>query len=597
MLAVTEQYKNTIYGITRETKSKIEFEIVDVDAYADATITVTSENSFSKKDQTVNLIRNLPGRYATFENDYWKLDGTFILPPKSSETGIEVGWWSSLLSGSDGTFSTPQVHTTNFGTTQNAIGITVTFDQQSNECAADFVIKIYDNSLALMYTDTVTGNTLSKYILEQNLSNFKRVTVTITKWATGYRRARITEVDFGIIKEYTDNEIIKLNVIEEVDPTSNTVTSNETKFTLDNQSQEFNILNPVGIYAYLQRKQKIKPYLGLVVTDTYTEYVPMGVYYLNEWKSDEGALTATFVARDILDLLQQSTYRKGIKQSRTLYNLAVDVLSDAGITDYVIDTALQSITSVGHIPIMTHKEALQLIANAGMAVVYSDRFGVIQIKQLDSVALSGEAIDFDNVYEKPKLELNKLINTVEVVVSNYVAKASSEKIYEGTIAITGTVNVWIEYKSGPAQSISSVITGGGVVVNSQTYYGSAALLNLTASGSVTITTTGTVLERSQSIYLTQDAEALAGEQPLGQKVDNELITSNALASSLGAYLLAEYQARFQYEIPWRQNQAYEAGDIVSVANEFGTNTDVRITKNEFNYSGYLGGKTGGRGGV
>ena len=86
MYTTTPQYDSAVYGQTREIKAKLEFEIVDVDAYADTgTLTVTGENALSQKAQTTDLVRNLSGKYATFEEDYWLLDGTFLLPPKTGE--------------------------------------------------------------------------------------------------------------------------------------------------------------------------------------------------------------------------------------------------------------------------------------------------------------------------------------------------------------------------------------------------------------------------------------------------------------------------------------------------------------------------------
>lgn len=593
MLTVTEIYKNNIYASARKIISKAEFELLDVDANTDASASVSGECSFSKKDQLFNQVRDINGKFSTFEDDYWKLDGTFVLPPKSTETGYEIGWWSDVLSGASGIFTVPPTLTINFTKDHSAIGITITFDTVANQYAEEFDIECYDLSDVLIESVSVTGNTLNKYIWENNILNFRKIVITINKTNLPYRRARICEVDFGIIKEYTENEIISLDALEEVDSVSNTVTSNEIKLVLDNQSKEFNILNPDGIYPYLQRKQKLKPYYGLYISDELTEFIPLGVYYLTNWSSDEGAMTASFTARDILDLLAQSTYRKGVIQTISLYDLAVDVLEDGGITDYTIDADLDAVTTSGCLPLTTHRQALQIIALAAQAVIYADRFGRVIIKQLSDTALD-ENIDFDNVSREPKIELEKLVNTIDVMVSGYVAKDASEKIHESTIGINGTLDVWCDYKSSPAQSVTASVTGG--TLNSATYYANTALLNITASGNVSIEITGTVLERSQTVYKLVDTSIPEGEKTIALKVDNPLITSTDLAEDVAQWILAEYQKRFLYEINWRQNPALEAGDIVVVEDAYGENKPVRIIKNEFKYSGFLGGKTNGKGG-
>ena len=93
MYTTTTAYDNAIYAQTREFKARIDFEIIDVDAYADSgTITVTGENALSQKDQINDLTRNLSGRFATLEGG-WVLDGSVVLPPETTELSTyQTGW-------------------------------------------------------------------------------------------------------------------------------------------------------------------------------------------------------------------------------------------------------------------------------------------------------------------------------------------------------------------------------------------------------------------------------------------------------------------------------------------------------------------------
>lgn len=516
MITVSDAYNAAAIAQTREVKALIEFEMLDTDANTDATATVTSEEDFSIKSQLFNQVRFMSGKFGTLETDYWKLDGTFVLPPKISQSGYEVGWWSDALSGANGVFSAPQVITCDFTINHSSIGLTITFDVGTNEYAKDFTVQVYDSANNVIHTETVTNNALTTYILEQNLLNYRKITVTITKWCKADRRARITEIDFGIIKQYTDNEVISLDVLEELDTTSNEVTSNECKITLDNQSKDFNILNPTGIYPYLQRKQKIKPFYGVVITDTFTEFIPMGVFYLREWKSDEGTLTATFTARDLLDLLADNTFPQTTYTSKSIKFILEAILADAGITNYEIDADLNNVVVTGTIEESTHREAIQVAAMAGMAVVYCDRNGILQIKQL-LTPTSVATLDYENIYKAPQIILDKLINTVNVKYGN-------------------------------------------------------------------------------STYTYVDPAKPSDEQTLSVTVENPLIGTLSHAEDVAEWLLNEYKKRFLYEVNWRMNPALEIGDIVTVEDDFSEDKTMRITKNDFQYQGYLTGKTNGRGG-
>ena len=144
MYPTTTEYDNAIYANTIEFKGKIEFELVDIDAYKDAgVITVTSENTISKKDETNDLVRNMSGKFMTWETDSTILDGSIVLAPKTSETQFQVGWWSDEQSQADSTFSVSQVYTKPFLTGQDSIGLTVIFDPQHDEYAEEFDIEVY----------------------------------------------------------------------------------------------------------------------------------------------------------------------------------------------------------------------------------------------------------------------------------------------------------------------------------------------------------------------------------------------------------------------------------------------------------------------
>lgn len=598
MYPTTTEYDNAIYGDVIEFKAKIEFELIDIDAYSDTgTITVTGENSISRKAETNDLVRDMSGKYMTYETDHTVLDGSFVLPPKVSETQYQVGWWSLAQSQADKTFSASQVYTRDFNNTQSSIGLTIIFDDQADEYAEDFTIQVYDGVATLIDSVNVTGNTLSKYIWETNLADYEQIVITITKWAEAYRYARITELDFGIIKEYLDEDIASLTVLKEIELIGNELASDEISFVLDNTGQEFNILNPAGIYPFLQKRQRIKPYYGLVLGDSSIEWIPMGIYYLTEWNSDQGSLTASFVARDLLDLFDQQKYRKGKVQSRTITNLLTDIFTDFGLSaaDYNIDSALDSITVNGNIPIASYRGAIQFVANAGQAVTYIDRLGVVQVQQLSDTA-SVDNIDFDNVANIPKIALDKRINTVEVAVNTYTSKASSENLYTGSTTFTGTKDIWVEYKQFPATSVSTIVTGSGTL-NSETAYGNATLLNITGSGTLTITTTGTVQERAESIFTKVFDDIGDNEDTVSVKLNNPLIASDSIASDVAGWIETVKSERFINEVNWNMNPAHEVGiDRVIVEDDFAVNKVSRIIKNEYRYNGSLVGRTVTQGG-
>jgi hypothetical protein len=102
---------------------------------------------------------------------------------------------------------------------------------------------------------------------------------------------------------------------------------------------------------------------------------------LKEWSADDEEMS--FSASDRFDFMD-GTYHRGLYRPTgiSLYDLALDVLSDAGIDSrtYWIDSYLKSVKVSNPMPVVTHKEALQLIANAGRCILYQDREGNIFLK-------------------------------------------------------------------------------------------------------------------------------------------------------------------------------------------------------------------------
>ena len=126
MYPTTAKYDNAIYDDVIEFRGKIEFELIDIDAYKDTgVITVTGENSISRKDETSDLVRDMSGKYMTYETNHTLLDGSFVLPPKVAETQYQVGWWSLEQSQTDSTFLNNQEFLKPFNNPQSSIGITI----------------------------------------------------------------------------------------------------------------------------------------------------------------------------------------------------------------------------------------------------------------------------------------------------------------------------------------------------------------------------------------------------------------------------------------------------------------------------------------
>jgi hypothetical protein len=308
----------------------------------------------------------------------------------------------------------PVTLTVEFNGVHSSAGITVTFDSVLGEYAVDYDVEAYDFNGALITKVSIVNNTEIIHQALGQLYSYKKLVIIVKKWSKPYRRARILEVDFGIVKIYTDDNLIRLNLVEDLDLTSGQIPSAEFRFEVDNADRAFNILNPTGFYKYLQERQSIYASVGIEHDDGSVNFIPLGEYFLADWTSNEGALTATFTARTILDIMVSYPYENLTAREISLKQLAEEVFAICKVTSYEIDSSLESVMTNGLVKRTDCKMVLQMIAIAGCSNLITTRTGVIKLVKADTIGEAIDSITFDNVYNEPQIELGKIVKTAEV---------------------------------------------------------------------------------------------------------------------------------------------------------------------------------------
>ena len=143
----------------------------------------------------------------------------------------------------------------------------------------------------------------------------------------------------------------------------------------------YNVDNEDSAINYMETGQEMQVYYGYTLNDGSIEWVKGGTLFMQEWSADDKL--AKFGAVDIFEYMQDE-YKRGEYRPEgiTLYDLAVDVFDDAGILpeQYWVDPYLKKVVVYNPLPMVKHKECLQLIANAGRSVVMQNRDGIIILK-------------------------------------------------------------------------------------------------------------------------------------------------------------------------------------------------------------------------
>lgn len=299
--------------------------------------------------------------YATGEEDFSKVDGSmYFLPEESALMIYNNGLVTESLLGG--------IYISFGGATGLDIkGLTINF----GECyPVDFTI---ENDAGIHF---YSGNADAEWRTEDVFLGTSFFIIKPTKMVNGQGRLRILQFSCGIVNIFSNTSTIDYSFKDYVSPISESIPSQDMSLTVDNQDLYYDPDNEDSALAFMEIGQEIRVSFGYDVDGKGSiEWLQPNTCYLSTWKADD--VQAKFTATDRFDLMT-GKYYKGVfrEQGISLYDLAIDVLTDAGITDereYFIDPYLKDILIYNPMPVVKHTEALQIIANAGRCALFEDR--------------------------------------------------------------------------------------------------------------------------------------------------------------------------------------------------------------------------------
>lgn len=459
MQTASLEYKKTIKQLPRNR------------GYIRATIGIINQeaqNSASAKESKLAYFSNdtkpfegnsVSRIYATAEKNFSKIDGTmYFLPEENSSLNLyNNGLVSEDIAGA----------------------LYINFKEPAGFDIKGLMIEFGDSYPNMIEIEWDNGKNLYKnengrFITEDVYESVTFLKIIPVNMET---RLRIFEITFGIAKTFTNESVLNYSLKEYVSPVSESIPSQDMVLEVDNQSLYYSVDNPESAFAFLETGQEIRVMFGYDITGNGTvEWLPENTCYLKEWKADD--IKARFVATDRFDYIT-GYYYKGLYRENgiSLYDLAIDVLNDAGIDDskeYYLDPYLKNIIVYNPIPPVKSTEALQIIANAGRCILYQDRKKRIH---MDSSFVPDMVISTDNKEEYSSVEklLKSTLKEAYAIQSNDFSIVDGSVLFmplEGPYKKTGYVSKSIADESGlflnnPIITITSEATFSvyGLIIN------------------------------------------------------------------------------------------------------------------------------------
>lgn len=370
MQKVSKAYQDSMKSSLRERAYiMLSFGLVNQEAQAKAKI-APGDFAYYSNDSNIFGESTDDTIYATLEEGFTKVDGTMFFLPRQNLSNVYLN---------TGLVSKQLLTEAIFELTINLNVVATDFKGITINFGENYPVN-FDMVGSSGQVIEYRNNTKSLFTTEEVLESTTQVKLVVYSMKNPQSRLRIYSIRFGYGLVYYNNDVMSSSLESYVSPIGADVPQIDFTVQLKNYDHYFNVDNPKSAINFLETGQEMEIHYGYQLpNDGGIEWIQGNRLLCSEWESDD--YTATIRCQDIFRNMDSEFY-KGMYNSAgvSYYDLAVDVLADAGLVDYYIDPQLKTLFTKNPLPRVKHKEALQIIANACRCVLSQTRLGKVQIK-------------------------------------------------------------------------------------------------------------------------------------------------------------------------------------------------------------------------
>lgn len=438
MYPVSEEYRQAMNQPIRqcETGASVYVGVFDRTAQEAASIFPVEQTEYSNLETV--LQGGAVGDYATFEPGFFRLDGRLRLLPDAGSPLNPQGWTSQSQANEEGVFEPTLKLYIQLGGVRTLPGITVTFGQVEETVPGLLRLSAWNANGEQLQREYTAAQLQPVSQLELAMDQVTSVDLEIVKSARPLGRARIARVEFGIGYVFENEEILEITETHEESPVSLSLPSGKLRFVLDNSTGRFNLDREDSLTNFLRQGNRVDVEYS-VKTGQQVQRIPSGGWLLSGWNTS-GA-QASFEAEDVFSALQDAQYQRGrlVPEGQALTQVVQDVLEDAGQTG-TVDQELGNLRIP--VPVVSHAQALQLLANCARARLYADRQGQICMKRAKSAAEPDLVLEPGELYQDSTASLQSRLRHVEAPCSDPVVSTEKQELISLDFNTgSGTVNV------------------------------------------------------------------------------------------------------------------------------------------------------------
>ena len=583
MYNVSDLYKQQLNkGLRNESYVKIVFGVSEPDAPLNSTITDNGHLPYSNSE-SIDLGFNISHSYNTLERNRFVLDGRQPLPTKDNPTF--QGYIGNEISDDDGDYITKPKLVIEFSQFFEFAGLSFKFDTVMNDYPSEFQVICYNNS-NIVFSKTLYP-TSTYLIISDNIPICNKIELIYLKSMTPHRRARITEIIYGIVDTLTDGEITDFTFENKVELMSTSLPTYSFSFNIFDINGNYSPENPNNLLQFLENGQSVKCSLGQMLDNGTIEWIPIANCFTTGDVSTSNAgfvRTVTVNAESILNFLDME-YNEGVYKANgiTLYDMANNIMDFAGYTGTIfIDESLKNIKSKVILSRKPVKECLQIISNCANANLIVTRDGNLAIKSFAETP-SGFKFDFGKMLNAPTTNRVPRLRKLTCKYYDVSIEETASELGKATVNFD-TETEFILYHNSPATGIT--ITKDTSITNVKTpkKFADKTVFYIKGSGNITV--------KGKKINYTElEYSKVYNEVGHDLEIENELLDSK---ESCIRYCdnFAEYlNRRSDYSFEDRGYPHLDLLDDVMTQTNYEGEVNSTIFETSITYNGGLRGKT------
>lgn len=510
---------------------------VDYDLYDTTALQDAQESSGSNSDFG-NLALMKEGvskpEYGTLEHNFFVLDGSMEEFP---DEPYDLAYFSSGISGEDGTFEEKQSLHIQFTENHTSIGITMHF---LDVYPMELKIRWHDIYGVFIEEKTFYPDSLD-YFCKNQVEEYAQITIMFTK-ALPLHNIKLQRIEYGTTITWGSDTIKSANLVRSTDAISDKISVDKLTFDFVDKEDEFNIGNARGMHRTFQKTQKMFPY---EIVDG--ETIPLGTFFLNGNSTTKNI--SKISAIDYKGTLDNTDFKNGkIYNGERAGDVIDAIMATAGITDYTVDEETGNTLLYGTLGIQTCRKALREVLFAcGSIINTANTTAEIRKWTKDIKEDIPRSRKFSTSYST-----DHYVSDVNVKYKTWTLDDKASQLTKG-MYIAGTHTIQL---SNPATEITA---SAGLITESHPYY---IILKLDSDGEVVI---------SGKKYVGEELAVLSSIEHLkAGEVRNTKTFSGTLLNFESAKRVADNILDY-YQLQQIINARYLAdkektGDFVSIEN-------------------------------